>query len=517
MRRAALWILGSTLLVAGCALTPDYERPELDLPASFPKSPETRDSIANLDWWEVYRDPTLTNLIEEALDANQDLALAMARMEEVGYLVTVTRAEQFPFLDIFGSAGRGRSSKKINPRANTDNNFALGANLSFEVDLWRKYDRATEAARADLLATEAAYRGVTISLVANVASAYLLLRDFDARLEISRRTAEGRKRRLAIIQARFDEGTVAELDVHQAQVQLAIAESAIAQFERGVAQTEHALRVLLGRFIGPIPRGAPIDLDTWPLDVPAGLPSELLERRPDVVDAEQRLIAETARIGVAQAMRFPSLSLTAQVSTVAKELTDLNSTDAGQWNVMAGIFQPIFNSGRLKAQMKAQTARAEQARHGYVGTLQNAFREVEDALVAIRTYRDEYAARQRQVTAASGALRLSQARYDGGVVDYLEVLDSERSLFDANLSASATKRAALVAFVDLYKALGGGWSEEQEVEEEAEVEADGDSSADTSPDARPDMKSEVSPGAAPGADATADSAADPDAREALKD
>ena len=464
--------LSMALIVAGCALTPDYERPELDVPETWLRTDDVAESIANIDWWEIYRDEVLTRLIETALAENRDLAAALARLEESRYLVTFTRADQFPFLDVFGSAGRGRQSREILPGADTASNFAIGANLSFEVDLWRKFSRATEAARADLLATEAAYRNVTISLVANVASTYLLLRDLDARLEISRQTAEGRRKRLQIVRARFEKGIEAEIDVNQAEVQLAIAEAAVAQFERLVPQAEHALRVLLGRYPGPIERGAPILLGAPAMSVPAGLPSELLERRPDIVEAEQRFAAETARIGVAQALRFPSLSLTAQVSAVAEDLTDLNSTDAGQWNVMAGIFQPIFNSGRLKAQMKAQAARAEQAGHRYVFVLQDAFREVEDSLVAVETLRREHAARERQVVAARNAARLSTARYDGGVVDYLEVLDSERTLFDAELQESAIRREALVAYVTLYKALGGGWSKSQEGSEESEEQSE---------------------------------------------
>lgn len=474
MRRRALSIIGLMLLLSGCALTPDYERPELELPEEWSRGTDEGASIANLSWWEIYDDAALSSLIEAALEQNQDLAVAMARMQESDYLVTFTRAEQFPFLDIFGGAGRGRQSKEINPSANTNNNFSFGASLSFEIDLWRKYARATEASRADLLSTEAAYRNVTISLIADVASTYLLLRDLDSRLDISVRTEQGRRDRLRIIRARFEKGTEPELDVNQAEVQLAIAEASVARFERRVAQTEHALRVLLGRYSGPIPRGAPIGLGTWPLEVPAGLPSELLQRRPDIVDAEQRLVAETARIGVAQAMRFPALSLTAEVSAVAEGLTDFNSTDAGEWNILAGILQPLFNSGQLKAQMKAQRAVAEQAQHRYIAILQNAFREVEDSLVGITTLRREREARRRQVIAARNATRLSQARYDGGVVDYLEVLDSERSLFNAELAESSTRREALTAFVTLYKALGGGWSppeEEVDIEEETSAES----------------------------------------------
>ncbi len=468
MRRSAFVLfatLGSLVLLAGCALTPDYERPELDLPEKWISGPDTQDSIANLSWWEIYRDDTMIELIERALENNQDLALALARMQEFAYLVTFTRADQFPFLGLFGDAGRGRQSREIVPGADTSSNFSVGANLSFEIDLWRKYARASEAARADLLATEAAYRNVTIGLIANVASGYLLLRDLDTRLEISRRTAKGRQNRLDIIRARFDKGTVPLLDVNQAEVQLAIADAAIAFFERQVAQVEHALRVLLGEYPGPVPRGEPIEPEDWPLEVPAGIPSEVLQRRPDLVEAEQRLKAETDRIGVAQAMRFPALSLTANVGVVAESLTDLNTTDAGEWNIMAGIFQPLFNSGQLKAQMKAQTARAEQAQAVYIRTIQNAFREVEDSLVALDTLRREREARERQAKAARNVLRLSQARYDGGVVDYLEVLDSERTLFDAELEESSVRRQSLTAYVTLYKVLGGGWEEEDEDEQ----------------------------------------------------
>ena len=470
--------IGLVLLSTSCALTPDYERPDTETPESWQRTENTGVSFANLPWFDIYEDEALARLIRIALEENQDLGLALARVRESRYLVTFTRAEQFPFLDIFGGAGRGRESREIFPGADTANNFSVGATLSFEVDLWRRFDRATEAARADLLSSEFAYRNITISLVAEVASSYLLLRDLDSRLDISRRTAEGRRDRLEIVRARFEKGIEPEIDVNQAEVQLAIAEASVAQFEREVAQAEHALRVLLGRYPGSIERGPPNDMYLFPVNVPAGLPSELLERRPDVVEAEQRLVAETARIGVAQALRFPSLSLTGQVAAVAEDLTDLNSTDAGEWSVMAGIFQPIFNSGRLKAQKEAQVERARQANFFYQSTLRNAFREIEDSLVAIETLRNEQAARARQVEAAGNAARLSRARYDGGVVDYLEVLDSERTLFDAELAESAIRREALVAFVTLYKALGGGWSPEQQARLEGEDETEETTPAD---------------------------------------
>jgi multidrug efflux system outer membrane protein len=447
------------LLVSGCALTPDYERPELNLPAGWERTTAEQDAIANRPWWDIYDDEVLRALIDRALDQNRDLAIALARLQESRYLLNFTRADQFPFLDVFGSAGRGRDSKNINPLAGTGNNFGIGADLSFEIDLWRRYSRATEAARAELLASEFGVRNVTISLIAEVANLYFRLQDVSARLEISRRTVEGRAERLGIIQARFDRGIEPEIDVNQAQVQLAVAEASVTLYQRLTAQTEHALRVVLGEFPGRVPLGPRIDFSGVPISVPAGLPSELLKRRPDVQEAEQLLVAETAEIGVAQALRFPSLSLTSGISVVATDLTDLNSMDAGQWSLAAGIFQPIFNSGRLKAQKKAQVARAEQAEEVYILTLLEAFREVEDAIVATETFRNEFAARTRQVKAAANALRLSQARYDAGVVDYLEVLDSERTFFDAELRHSQAHRSVLTSFVALYKALGGGWDE----------------------------------------------------------
>jgi multidrug efflux system outer membrane protein len=456
MVRSAICLV--TLLAIGCALTPDYERPELDVPGGWVQPAPAGDSIANLPWWELFRDRMLRTHIENALAENKDLAISLARIREAREAVTITRADQFPFLDVFASAGRGRQSRVIVPGAATRDNYRVAGDLSFEIDLWRKFSRATEASRADLLSTEAAHRNVTISLVAEVATGYFLLRDLDARLAISERTVEGRRGSLEIIRARFEKGIVSELDVNQAEIELAIAEAAVASFERAVAQTEHGLRILLGRNPGPIPRGLSLEAQALPPEVPAGLPSELLQRRPDVVAAEERLAAETARIGVAEALRYPSFTLTGTLGLISDELSELNSGEAKAWDAAAGIFQPLFNSGRLKAQAQAQRARTEQALKDYEATLQQAFREVEDALVSVRTYRAEHAARRRQVTAARQAARLSRARYDGGVVDYLEVLDTERTLFNSELDESATLQQALASVVQLYKALGGGWT-----------------------------------------------------------
>ncbi len=461
MKLRRILILSVSALTAGCALTPDYEQPDLDVPDKYVEDVVAGDSIANLDWWELFQDEQLQALVRTALEENEDLGIALQRIAEARAALTITRANQFPFFDVTGAANRVRESEDLFPGAAAGNRFSLAGVSSFEIDLWGQLRRATEATRADLLATEYAYRNVTISLVAAVASSYLLLTDLDKRLTIAERTLETRLGSLTIIQARFDRGTVPELDVNQAQIEVAIAETAVAQFKRQIVQTENALRVLLGRNPGPVSRGLSIDHQTFPPVVPAGLPSELVQQRPDVMTAEQQLIAETARIGVAEALRYPSITLTGSFGGASEELSDLNSGDAETWNIGANILAPIFNSGQLKAQAEQQRARTEQALLFYEQTLRQAFREVEDALVSVRTLRDEYGAQQRRVIAARNAARLSRARYDSGIVDYLEVLDSERSLFDAELAESSTLQQYLTAIVQLYKSLGGGWSPER--------------------------------------------------------
>ncbi len=459
MRRLVL-TAAVALLVGGCALTPDYERPQLDVPEKFLEPTPVGESIANLDWWLLFRDETLQALIREALAENKDLGIALSRIAEARFRVTQVRADQFPFLDILGSGGRAKESELLLPGSESSDIYSLGGSASYELDLWKRLSRSTESARADLLATEASYRNITISLVANVAGNYFLLRDLDNRLDIAARTVETRRDSLGIIQARFDKGTVPELDVNQAEIELAIAEASVAAFRRDVAQTENAIQILLGQNPGSVPRGVSIYQQDFPPTVPAGLPATLVNQRPDVIQAEEVLISETALVGVAEALRYPSISLTGNLGVASDDLGDLNDGDAEFWDFSANIFAPIFNSGQLKAQSEAQRERADQALLDYEATLQQAYREVEDALIAIETYRVEHAARKRQVIAARNAARLSRARYDGGVVDYLEVLDSERSLFNAELEESLTLQRYYNSIVALYRSLGGGWSPE---------------------------------------------------------
>ncbi len=459
MPRLILAVLLLPLFTA-CTLTPDYERPELDVPEGYIESAPDGESIANVQWWDLFQDDQLDLLIRTALEENKDLAIALSRIQEARLTVTAVRANQFPFLSVGAFGGRGRESREFVPGARSSDQFGLAGDLTYQVDLWGEFRRGTEAARADLLATEFAYRSITISLVSEVANTYLLLRDLDERLAISQRTLQTRLESLNIIQARFDKGTVAELDVFQAQIEVAVAESAVASFQRQIAQARNALRILLGRNPGAITRGDALASQVFPPEIPVGLPSELLQRRPDVVQAEANLMAATARVGIAEALRYPSISLTGRYGAESTDLSDLNSGDAETWSFGANILAPIFNAGQLKAQSEAARERAKQAVLAYEGTLQQSFREVEDALVAVRTYKDENEAQTRRALAAKNAARLSRARYDGGVVDFLEVLDTERTLFNAELAQTETLQLYYNAIVRLYAALGGGWTVE---------------------------------------------------------
>jgi len=454
-------LLLMVVLTSGCALTPDYERPEVAVPTVYSPTVEQGESIAHVSWWDVFQEPQLQSLIRSALVGNKDLGIAMSRVAQVNAQLTSTQANQYPFFDVTGSAVRGEQSQIILPGAELGNTYSLFGNVSFELDLWQKLSRSTESARAKLLASEAAHRQVSLSIVASVASAYTSLRDLDERLLISRRTVDSRKKSLNIIQERFNKGTVPELDANQAQVELAVAEVSVATFQREAAQTEHAIAILLGRNPGPIDRGLPLERMQLMSEIPTGLPSELLQRRPDVVASEQVLHSETALIGVAEALRYPSLSLTGSYGAVSDDLSDLNRGDATSWGIGGSLFAPVFNWGKLKAQSEAQRARAEQALRNYEATLQQAFREVADALIAVSTYRETHEAYKRQAIAARNAERLSRARYDAGFVDYLEVQEASRSLFSAELNESASLRSKFNAFIQLYKSLGGGWTPEE--------------------------------------------------------
>lgn len=455
-----------TLVLAACAMGPDYERPEVPVPEGYQTETIPGASFANLDWWELFDDPVLISLIETALINNKELAIALARIEEARAALGFVRADLYPNLDGTAGAGRGNTATGIGVPGQINESFVLAAELNYEIDLWGKLRRSNEAARGELLATVEARNAVTITLIADVASVYLLLLDLDDRVSIAERTMVTRQDSLDIIEARFDKGIVPLIDVNQAEIELADAVAELAALERQRDQSENLLGVLLGQNPGPIVRSDIETPDALQIpEVPVGLPSELLERRPDVRQASHQLAAQTARIGVAEAQRFPSLSLTGSLGLASTDLDDFISSDNKVWGISANLLGPIFDAGRGKSRVEAERARTEQLLNGYQLTVLQAFQEVEDSLIDIHTYRREADAREQQVTSAQSATRLSRARYDGGVTSYLEVLESERSLFRAELLASSTRREQIVSIISLYKALGGGWATEQEIEE----------------------------------------------------
>ncbi len=455
MKRLTILTALSVLLL-GCKLGPNYERPDLGVPEGYVQGKDAGDALANRPWWEIFDDPDLIELINVALVENNELAIATARRDEVRARLGFTRADLYPQLDGVFGANRGNAPNLNNPTTETGNTFVLAAEAFYEVDLFGRIRRSTEAAQADLFASEANRQTVVTAVIADVASTYFLLRDLDARYDIAERTLQTRRDSTNIIRERFNKGIVPVLDVNQAEIEEADSAATLAALDRQRIQTENLLSILVGRNPGTIIRNRSLNDQTLLPDVPTGLPSELLERRPDLRAAEQELAAQTARIGVAEALRWPSLSLTGNIGLVSTELSDLLDAD-DLWSVDANFFAPLFNAGRNRQRVEIERARTEQLLQAYELTALTAFAEVEDALSAIRILKDEYAARQMQVTAARSAATLSRARYDGGVTSYLEVLDSERSLFTAEIAASQVRRAQLVSIVDLYKALGGGW------------------------------------------------------------
>ena len=460
----ALLLASAAGLLAACAMGPDYERPEVPMPEAYQAPAAPGVSLATLDWWQLFNDPDLVLLIETALRENKELAIAMARIEEARASLGFVRADQFPAIDGSAGAARGNNLIGASTPGEISESFLLAANFGFEVDLWGKLRRSTEAAQAELLATVEARNVVAISLIADVASLYLLLLDLDNRVTVAQRTRQTREESLGIVRARFEKGTVPLIDVNQAEIELGDAEAELAALERDQRRAVNALSVLQGRSPGPVRRGVgDLSQVVKTPGIPAGLPSDLLERRPDVRQASQQLAAQTARIGVAEALRFPSLSLTGTLGLASGELDDFISSDNKSWGISAGLLGPIFDAGRNKSRVEAERARTEQLLNQYQFTVLRALQEVEDTLIAIETFQREAQARGAQVAAARSAAELSRARYDGGVTSYLEVLESERSLFRAELLASSTRRQQVVAVVSLYKALGGGWPTEEEI------------------------------------------------------
>jgi multidrug efflux system outer membrane protein len=445
-------------LLQGCRLGPDYQPPEMELPQMWRQVAPAGESAANVAWWDLFQDSALRQLIQIALYENKDLAIAAARIDESRAVYGFTRADQFPVVNLGIDATRGRSSEQLPPGTGDTSNVFIGRiDAAYEVDLWGKFRRSTEAARAEMMQSELARQTVILTLVGDVAASYFTLLDLDNELAIARDTLEARRESTRIITARFDHGVVSKLDVHQAEIQESIAAATIPQLERQIVETEDRIQILLGQFPGDVTRGRPLAEQVLPPEVPAGLTSDLLRRRPDVLASEQALVAANARIGVAEAQRFPFIGLTAAAGAASDDLSRITHGGAGLWSIGGTLLQPLFNFGKNKRRVEIAEAQTRQALFAYEASVQEAFREVEDALAAVRTSRERAEVLDRQVLAARDALVLSEARYDQGVTSYLEVLIQQTTAFDAELSASQAHRDQLTSIVGLYSSLGGGW------------------------------------------------------------
>jgi multidrug efflux system outer membrane protein len=447
---------------AGCTVGPDYRRPALTPPAAIrgaegaPPGPSPGDAA----WSDVFQDDELRTLIRSALAGNTDVRIAASRVLQAQAVLGVTRADAYPTVDGDVQAGGGRLAATDSAAARTAAAIRVGATARWEIDFWGRYRRATEAARAQLLASEWGRRAVASSVVSGVARAYYGLRSLDLQLAIARRTLASRQESLALTQVRERGGVTSLVDVREAEQLVHGAGATIVELERRISEQENLISVLTGGFPSPVRRGLELVAQPLPPAVPADLPSALLARRPDIQQAEQDLIAANAQIGVARAAYFPSIALTGGGGLQSTALRTLIGTGAGVWTAAVGAAQPIVNVGRTKSQVALAHARAQEAAVIYADTIRQAFREASDALVGHGKARELRAELEQLTTAARDARRLAEIRYRGGAASYLEVLDAETRLFTAELRLAEAREGELVSFVEIYRALGAGWQQD---------------------------------------------------------
>jgi outer membrane protein, multidrug efflux system len=466
--------------VAGCTVGPNYKRPAADVPASYrsvtpaeqpltstqPAAPTANTptaggpavaSLADEKWWEVFQDKELQGLIQIALKNNYDVRIAATRILQAQAQLGITRADQYPTLTAGGNVTSIRNPQ-IGPIPSYElTQGELTANASWNVDFWGRYRRATEAARANLLANEWAQKAVIASLVANVASSYFQLRQLDLELEISRRTLASRQDSLGLTKMLEEHGINSLLDVRQSEQLVYTAAAEVPDLERQIAQEENAISILLGNNPGDVPRGLKLTEQPHAPEVPVGLPSALLERRPDVREAEENLVAANAQIGVARSAYFPQIALTGSAGYESPKLTDLFQGPAGVWTLVGSATQPIWEGGRLKSGVRLAESQRDQLLLTYQQTIQGAFRDVSDALIAYRKFREFRVQQEHLVESAQDAAHLSEVRFKAGTTDYLEVLTNETNSFSAELTLAQAQGSELVSLVQLYQALGGGW------------------------------------------------------------
>ena len=453
-----------TALAACMTVGPDYKRPQTQTPGQWPGGAATE--TLSSTWWVAYGDPVLNQMIDEALVHNLDLRLAIARVNEARAALGVARADQYPGVSANAVASRNRISQESSlvPPGVDPNYTAYRAtlNASYEIDFWGKYRRATEAARAQLLGSQFNREAVRLALIADVAKSYFSLRALDAQVAITRRTISTRQASTALQRMRVDAGVSSEFELRQVEAETAQAKALLPTIEQQLAAQETALGVLLGRspraiVEQPVERGAAMDALIAPPSVPSGLPSEILERRPDLRQAEQSLVAANARIGQAKAAYYPSISLTGFVGGESATLSNLFNAQSRIWQFAGSAAQTVFDAGRTESQVGVAEARQQQALAQYQSAIQSAFKDALDALVAQRKAREAMEAEQLRIDALQSAMQLAQLRYDNGISSLLDVLIAERALLDAQLNRVAAQRAQLAATADLFKALGGGW------------------------------------------------------------
>jgi multidrug efflux system outer membrane protein len=460
-----LALLCAALVLSGCTMGPNYRRPTVAVPPTYrglapdgTAQTETA-TIGDQKWWDIFQDEQLRTLIHTALQQNYDLRIAASRILEAKAQLGITRADQFPT----ASAGAGiadvrTAQSKFLPAFETSTG-QVNLSAAWELDFWGKFRRATEAARANLLASEWARQEVVSTLVANVAAAYFQLRALDLELEISKRTFDSRQESLRLTQILANGGTTSLLDVRQAEQLVFTAGAEIPALEQQIEQQENSLSILLGQNPGDITRGETLTEQRQPSQVPPGLPSSLLERRPDIRQAEEQLVAANAEIGVARAAYFPQIVLSGSGGFQSSALTNLFSGPAGAWSFGASLAQPIFTGGRLRSGVRLAEAQQQTAALFYQQSIQGAFRSVSDALVAYRKTREFRAQQELLFQSAEDAARLSHMRYTGGATGYLEVLTNETNAFSAELGLAQARLNELLALVQLYQALGGGWQQ----------------------------------------------------------
>jgi len=458
MKRLVTLILSVSFLLPGCMVGPDYEQPMVESPGAWRITAKEAADTANTAWWEQFRDPVLNSLINTALLGNKDVRIAAARMEQFMAQVEITRSGFYPQVGYGVEGSRNQASKNILPPGveSLTETWQTTLNVGWELDVWGRLRRATEAAQADLLAAEEGRRAVILSLVSSVATGYVSLRGLDAQLEIARDTVKSRKDSLDLFELQFAGGVISELTLAQVRSEYEQAVAAVPEIESQISQTENLLSILLGHNPGPIKRGVSIDKLTL-ASIPADIPSDILARRPDILQAEQNLIAANALIGVARAEYFPSISLTGLLGLASGDLSNLLESDSLVWSIGGDAFGAIFTGGRISAGVKQSEAYYKELLFRYQQAILTAFREVEDALVSTQKAREKLQAQGRRVMALEDYAGLARLRYDNGYSSYIEVLDAERSLFDSELNAVRTQSEVIVGMINTYKAMGGGW------------------------------------------------------------